>query len=161
MSAHLSEELPGSAAGTIILVVEDDVLVRAMISDELRDRGHTVIEAANADEALAILSSPVRMDIVVTDMQMPGSIDGSELVRTIRGQWPHAAKHVDLTYRGFPGELTHNYMRYEYFTKGGGYAFDYFHWGRGDGGWAEGAVMTGGMAPGGAPPPMAAAPGFG
>ena len=36
----------------------------------------------------------------------------------IHGQWPHPHKHVDLTYRGFPGELTQNYMRYEYFAQG-------------------------------------------
>ncbi len=89
MSAqHLPDECRREFAGAIILVADDEILVRAMISDELRAEGHTVMEAANADEALEILRSHVRMDLVVTDMQMPGSIDGTELVRTIRRQWP-------------------------------------------------------------------------
>ncbi|MGH8175254.1 MAG: response regulator [Steroidobacter sp.] len=71
-----------------ILVVDDEVLVRAMISDELRDQGYTVIEAINADEAVAILHSPIKVDLVVTDMRMPGLMDGAGLVRLLRAELP-------------------------------------------------------------------------
>ena len=48
----------------------------------------------------------------------------------IHGSWPHLSKAVDLTYRGFPGEITQNFMRYEYFGKGGGLYFGH-QYGRG------------------------------
>lgn len=83
----------------------------------------------------------------------------------IHGQWPTNHKSVDLTYRGFPGDLTQNYTRYEYFGKGGGtggFEFDGYHQNRG--GYAMEAMTSGAprpaMAPGapggfgGAPPPM-------
>jgi CheY-like chemotaxis protein len=60
-----------------ILVVEDDVLVRMPISQYLRDCGYRVIEAVNADEAMAVLlhrETPI--DLVFSDIEMPGSIDG-------------------------------------------------------------------------------------
>jgi uncharacterized protein YfaS (alpha-2-macroglobulin family) len=64
----------------------------------------------------------------------------------IQGDWQHPRKAVDLVYRGFPGELTQNFMRYEYFNKGGGYAFGYEYWGRGGHGMAmDGAPMAPGM----------------
>ena len=67
----------------------------------------------------------------------------------IYGNWPVNHKHVDLTYRGFPGELTTNYVRYEYFGKGGGYFFgnQWGHtrldvYGMGGGGAAPGGLGT-------------------
>lgn len=77
-----------SAGTTTILVVEDDVMVRAMWGEELRGDGFTVVQAANVDEAVAVLRSPTRVDIVVTDMQMPGAMDGTALVRLIRAEYP-------------------------------------------------------------------------
>ncbi|MCE9568364.1 MAG: hypothetical protein K8U57_40705 [Planctomycetes bacterium] len=74
-----------------------------------------------------------------------------------QGQWPHNSKHVDLTYRGFPAELTQNYMRYEYFSKGGGLAFDYNHWGRSGG--RNRMMMDGSMLP--SAPGAALAGGYG
>jgi CheY-like chemotaxis protein len=75
----------GAAA---ILVVEDEILVRAMVTDELRDQGYTVIEAADADEALAILHSNVRVDLLLTDVRMPGTLDGVGLARLVRAEHP-------------------------------------------------------------------------
>jgi CheY-like chemotaxis protein len=71
-----------------VLVVEDDVLTRVAASDELRERGYSVIEAANADEALSVLHSPLRVDFVLTDLRMPGAMDGAALVKTIRAEFP-------------------------------------------------------------------------
>ena len=65
-----------------MLVVEDEVLIRLATADDLRDEGFRVVEAANADEAWRYLSSH-RVDAVVTDVRMPGSMDGLELVRRV------------------------------------------------------------------------------
>lgn len=63
----------------VILVVEDEVLIRMLMADVLRDEGYRVIEAATGDEAMAILNSGQTVDLVVTDVRMPGEIDGVEL----------------------------------------------------------------------------------
>lgn len=63
-----------------ILVVEDELLIRLMTSEELRDAGYGVIEACNADEALVVLGSGVHVDLVFTDVRMPGSTDGLGLL---------------------------------------------------------------------------------
>jgi len=78
---------PASAPATIF-VVEDEVLVRLMLADELRDEGYVVVEAASGDEAVALLRGGVQADMVVTDVRMPGSIDGVGLARFIRGEYP-------------------------------------------------------------------------
>jgi len=72
-----------------ILLVEDELLIRMMIGDKLRDEGFDVIEAVNADEALAILKSPVRVDLLISDVRMPGSIDGLGLLATTRADLPN------------------------------------------------------------------------
>jgi CheY-like chemotaxis protein len=74
-------------ARTCILVVEDDLLIRFMVSDGLRDEGYHVIEAYNADEALTILKTAVP-DMVIRDVRMPGSIDGIELLKLVRDSFP-------------------------------------------------------------------------
>jgi CheY-like chemotaxis protein len=71
-----------------VLVVEDDVLIRLMIADRLRDSGLTVVEAFNADEAITILQSQVPVDLVFTDVRMPGSIDGVALAKLVRETRP-------------------------------------------------------------------------
>jgi CheY-like chemotaxis protein len=74
---------------TTILVVEDDVLTRMAVSEELRDHGYSVIEAANADEALCVLLQVrTRVDLLLTDMRMPGAVDGCGLARQVRAALP-------------------------------------------------------------------------
>ena len=53
-----------------------------------RDQGCTVIEAANVDEAVSVLRSHLRVDVVFTDLRMPGTLDGAALVRLIRAEFP-------------------------------------------------------------------------
>jgi len=67
-----------------ILVVEDEVLVRLMIADELRQAGFVVLEAVNADEAMVVLSGPEAVDLLFTDVRMPGTADGLALAATAR-----------------------------------------------------------------------------
>lgn len=72
----------------IVLVVEDEPLVRMAISDHLDEVGFTVLEASNADEAIAILVKNLDVQIVFTDVDMPGGMDGLKLAAAIRNRWP-------------------------------------------------------------------------
>jgi CheY-like chemotaxis protein len=76
-------------ARATILVVEDQILLRNSIAEELRVHGYAVIEAVNGDEALAALRSPLSVDLVVTDWRMPGVVDGAALVSLVRSEFPH------------------------------------------------------------------------
>jgi CheY-like chemotaxis protein len=59
----------------VILVVEDEMSVRLITADYLREIGYTVVEAANAHEALTVIGSQVPIDLVFTDINMPGAMD--------------------------------------------------------------------------------------
>ena len=71
-----------------ILVVEDEFLIRFMIADSLRDIGYEVLEAADGDEGLDILISGQAVDLMVTDVRMPGGVDGMELTRRSKALAP-------------------------------------------------------------------------
>ena len=71
-----------------ILVVEDEILVRLMIADEFRTVGFVVLEAVNADEALVVLHGPEPVDLLLTDVRMPGTADGLTLAAAARASWP-------------------------------------------------------------------------
>jgi CheY-like chemotaxis protein len=72
----------------VVLVVEDEILIRQDAMDMIRNSGFEVVEAADADEAVAILETRADISAVVTDIQMPGSMDGLKLARAIRDRWP-------------------------------------------------------------------------
>jgi CheY-like chemotaxis protein len=76
-------------AKATVLVVEDQILLRAAIAEELRWQGYAVIEAVNAEEALAVLRSPLSVDLVVTDWRMPGALDGAAFVSLARHEFSH------------------------------------------------------------------------
>jgi CheY-like chemotaxis protein len=88
VSSLARNSAPVSVEAPTILVVEDEILIRAMLTDALRDHGYTVIEAASADEAFSILRGLTPVDLVVTDMRMPGALDGAGLVQLIRTEFP-------------------------------------------------------------------------
>lgn len=76
---------PQPTTRPLVLVVEDEVLVRMTLADVLDEAGFKVIEAANADEALRVLAAIPDIRAVITDVEMPrGSIDGFELARRVR-----------------------------------------------------------------------------
>jgi DNA-binding NtrC family response regulator len=72
-----------------ILLVEDEVLVRAPIAQYLRDCGYRVIEAVNAEEAMTVLlHEETIVDVVFSDIEMPGAVDGFGLAKWIREHRP-------------------------------------------------------------------------
>jgi DNA-binding NtrC family response regulator len=76
------------AVPAAILVVEDEMLLRMRAVDMVEDAGFTPIEAINADDALAILESRSDIELLFTDIQMPGSIDGLKLAYAVHERWP-------------------------------------------------------------------------
>ena len=73
----------------VVLVVEDEILIRVVIADYLRSCGYRVIEAASADEAIVILQhTELEVDVVFSDIEMPGSMDGFELSKWLRANRP-------------------------------------------------------------------------
>jgi CheY-like chemotaxis protein len=79
----------------LVLVVEDDPLVRVFGADVLEDAGFAVIEAGDAEEALHILEARSDVRVVFTDIEMPGSLNGLGLAWRIRELWPEI--HVLIT----------------------------------------------------------------
>ena len=77
-----------SAVPPKVLVVEDEMILRMRAVDIVEDAGFTPIEAVNADEALAILESRSDIDLLFTDIQMPGSMDGLKLAHAVHERWP-------------------------------------------------------------------------
>jgi two-component sensor histidine kinase/ActR/RegA family two-component response regulator len=80
---------PGqSAALRAVLVVEDEMMLRMRAVDIVEDAGFTAVEAVNADDALAILESRSDIELLFTDIQMPGSMDGLKLAYAVHKRWP-------------------------------------------------------------------------
>jgi len=77
-----------SAAVPNVLVVEDEMVLRMRAVDIVEDAGFTSVEAVNADEAIAILESRSDIDLLFTDIQMPGSMDGLKLAHAVHDRWP-------------------------------------------------------------------------
>lgn len=71
-----------------VLVVEDEPLIRMDIVDSLLAEGFEVFEAAHADEAIALLEANAHIQVMFTDIDMPGSMDGIRLSAAVRGRWP-------------------------------------------------------------------------
>jgi CheY-like chemotaxis protein len=71
-----------------VLIVEDEPLVRLCAVETVEAAGFTVIEAANADEAIRILENRRDIRVVFTDIHMPGSMDGLKLAHAVRNRWP-------------------------------------------------------------------------
>jgi CheY-like chemotaxis protein len=89
--ANLSE-------GGTILVVEDEVLIRLMISEYLREFGYNVVEAKNAAEAKRILQSDEPVEVVFTDIRMPGEMNGLALAQWIKQNKPGVGVVVTSAY---------------------------------------------------------------
>jgi CheY-like chemotaxis protein len=79
----------------IVLVVEDELIIRNMVREELADAGYTVIEVGTADDAIAVLEARQDIQLVFTDIDMPGSMDGLKLAAAVRDRWPPV--HIIVT----------------------------------------------------------------
>jgi DNA-binding NtrC family response regulator len=81
--------MPVSDTPSTVLIVEDEILVRMHGTDILEEAGYVVIEAADADEALEILSRLDGVHLLFSDIDMPGSINGLDLAQLVHERWPH------------------------------------------------------------------------
>ena len=72
----------------VVLIVEDEFLLRMDLAEMIEEAGFEVVQAANADEAIVILRMRSDIRVVFTDIQMPGSMDGLKLARFVRDRWP-------------------------------------------------------------------------
>ncbi len=81
--------MAGAAPTPIVLVVEDEMVLRMRAVDIVEDAGFVPVEAVSADEALQILESRDDISLLFTDIQMPGSMDGLKLAHATHKRWPH------------------------------------------------------------------------
>lgn len=88
MSAKAASRENAAGILGVVLLVEDDPLIRFDIAEQLRQLGFRVVEARNADEAIDMLMSTARLDLVVTDVRMPGERDGLDVARATRDNRP-------------------------------------------------------------------------
>ena len=91
----------------VVLIVEDELLLRMDAVAMIAAAGFEVVDAANADEAIEILEARRDITVVFTDVQMPGSMDGLKLARAVRGRWPPikivaTSGHIDVSATDLP-----------------------------------------------------------
>ena len=80
--------LDHSSIPAVVLIVEDEMLLRMRAADMVEDAGYTSVEAVDADAAFAILESRSDIALLFTDIQMPGSMDGLKLAHAVHERWP-------------------------------------------------------------------------
>jgi CheY-like chemotaxis protein len=81
---HLNQ----STVPAVVLVVEDEMLLRMRAVDMVEEAGYTSVEAIDADQAIAILESRSDIALLFTDIQMPGQMDGLGLAHAVHERWP-------------------------------------------------------------------------
>jgi CheY-like chemotaxis protein len=81
-------DLDHSIVPAVVLVVEDEMILRMRAVDMVEDAGYTSVEAVDADDAVAILESRSDVALLFTDIQMPGSMDGLRLAQAVHERWP-------------------------------------------------------------------------
>ena len=72
----------------VILTVEDEFLLSEYLGEILKDAGYSVVSVQDADEAIAMLESRNDIRLIITDINMPGTMDGLKLAAAVRGRWP-------------------------------------------------------------------------
>lgn len=87
-----------------ILIVEDETLLLMDAVDMVEEAGFEALEASNADQAIEILASRADIRIVLTDIDMPGSMDGLKLAQYVRGRWPPIEIIIVSGHRTVPTE---------------------------------------------------------
>lgn len=72
-----------------VLLVEDELFIRLDLAEHLRDLGFEVVEAGSADDAMEYLASGERIEALVTDIRMPGTLNGLDLAAVVRAEQPN------------------------------------------------------------------------
>ncbi len=98
---------PSARRRPVVLVVEDEPLLRMDAIEAIEAAGFDVVEAAGADEAIAILEQRSDIHVIFTDIQMPGSMDGLKLAHFVKGRWPPikiiaTSGHANITESDLP-----------------------------------------------------------
>jgi CheY-like chemotaxis protein len=94
---------PGNVRAFVILVVEDELLIRGNVVESLRDAGYVVVETESGEEAIAFCKSGISIDIVFTDINLAGAANGWDVVEAFRVERPNvpvlytSGKPVDPT----------------------------------------------------------------
>lgn len=83
-----------------VLVVEDEMMVRMPIAEYLRDCGYTVLEAADASEAIATIKAEGPVNLVFSDIRMPGKMDGFGLAEWFQSHYPSVPILLTSGYNG-------------------------------------------------------------
>jgi CheY-like chemotaxis protein len=76
-------------AKPVVLIAEDEPLLRLQATDLLEDHGFEVVEAKDAATALRVMENRPDVCLLFTDIQMPGQFDGMDLARQVHARWPH------------------------------------------------------------------------
>ena len=79
---------PKAGPRPVVLIVEDEILVRLDAVEVIEGRGFEAIEASNADEAISILEQRNDIGLIFTDIDMAGSMDGVKLAHFVKDRWP-------------------------------------------------------------------------
>jgi CheY-like chemotaxis protein len=79
---------PSGKSPPVVLVVEDEPLLRMLAVEVVEAAGFVALEAGNADEAVALLEARSDISLLFTEIDMPGSMDGLKLAHAVRGRWP-------------------------------------------------------------------------
>jgi PAS domain S-box-containing protein len=87
--AQTQTTLPRAAAGETVLIVDDEPTVRMLIADTLADLGYQAIEAADAASGLKVLESDAKIDLLITDVGLPGGMNGRQMATTARVRRPN------------------------------------------------------------------------
>jgi CheY-like chemotaxis protein len=103
-------EAPASAeAGTTVLIVDDEPTVRMLIVDALSDCGYSCLEAADGAEGLRLLQSRARIDLLITDVGLPGGLNGRQVADAARAIRPEL-KVLFITGYAENAVLTHGHV---------------------------------------------------
>ena len=90
----------------IVVVAEDDFLLRMLAADILADQGFAVLEAESAEVAHMMLESTSNVRLLFTDVQMPGAVDGMELAWRVCQRWPLVpVLIISGQHRPVPGDM--------------------------------------------------------
>jgi CheY-like chemotaxis protein len=81
-------DTPSGKSPPVVLVVEDDPLLRMLAVEVVEEVGFVALQAGDADGAVALLEARSDISLLFTDIDMPGSMDGLKLAHAVRGRWP-------------------------------------------------------------------------